>query len=126
MLVKHNTLYLCSLVAVQSPANRMPSAVAASRGVNGKRKLPTNFSPTCNPAGGSMPVNSAPHFMNFALEKRPCRPDVPMQKQEANYSVKNYAGLSHADQFCEIVELNNSSYFHTSFSMYLNTVNFGG
>lgn len=103
----------------------MPSAVAASRGVNGKRKLPTNFSPVYNPAGGSVPVNSAPHFMNFALEKRQCRPDVPVQKQETNYTVKSYAGLSNC-VLSEIVELNDSACFHSSFNVYLNTVNFEG
>ena len=72
----------------------MQSPLEATRSINGKRKLPTGCPPVYNPAASSVPANSGPQFTNFAFEKRQCRPAVPMQKQETNYTVKNFAGLS--------------------------------
>ena len=81
-------------VAVRPSGNHMPPALESSRGINGKRKLPPGCPPVYNPAAGSVSANSVPQYMNFAFEKRPCRPVMPMQKQEPNYNVKSFAGLS--------------------------------
>ena len=72
----------------------MPLAVEASRGISGKRKLPTSSAAVYNVAAGSVPANAVPQFTNFAVQKRHCRPGAPLQKQETNYAVKSFAGLS--------------------------------
>ena len=89
-------------IVVRPPASHIPPTLdASSRGINGKRKLPSG-PPVYNPAASSLPTNSVPQFMNFAFEKRPCRPAVPMQKQEQNYTVNSFAGLLfvNIDSFC--------------------------
>ena len=85
---------MCNVV-VRPPANHIPPTLdASSRGINGKRKLPSGPPPVYSPTASSLPTNSVPQFMNFAFEKRPCRPAVPMPKQEPNFTVNSFAGLS--------------------------------
>jgi len=73
-------------VAAQPPASQMLSADGTSRGINGKRKLPAG----CPPG-----YSSVSQFTNFAGEKRHCRPDMQMQKQEPNYMTNSFAGFIH-------------------------------
>jgi len=102
-------------VVVRPSANHIPPALEAPRGVNGKRKLPSGFPPVYNPAASSVPANSVPQFMNFALEKRQCRPVVPMQKQEQNYTVKSFAGLSFVNG--HFLAVRNNLFFQSYFSL---------
>jgi len=102
--------YVCFIhTVVQPSANRIP---AASRGINGKRKLPTGYRyrQAYNPAASSVPANSAPCYTKFTSDKRQCRPVAPaqcrpvapaqcrpvapVQKQAPNYTVNNFAGSS--------------------------------